>query len=138
MKFTFAAALFAVASGAAAAPEVQSKLLQQVHSDTGYLLGGDNLNLFARRLDIYPEEYDSRGCLPDIFKDKCEKCMCLKAGEGNPVQTKHCDLSAPGDGTDHCVDKGATGSECSYNWQCQSSQCENADGTGHDKKCSSA
>ena len=121
MKFTLAAALFAVASGDAAAAEVHSKLLE------GHLRSGDNLDVFVRRLglfpDTYPEGYDSRGCLPEYFKDKCANCMCLKGGEGNPVQRFHCDLSVNPDGTDHCVDKGKTGSLCTYNWECQSNDC---------------
>jgi hypothetical protein len=121
MKFTFAAALFAVASGAAPAEAHSSpKLLP------GHLRGGGNLEFYARRLSDYPDEYDSRGCLPGVFKDKCAKCMCLEGGERNALQKKHCDLSAPGDGTDHCVPKGAPGSKCTWNWQCQSSECQSS------------
>ena len=66
---------------------------------TGYLRGGDNLDVFARRLDLslkrYPnKEYESNGCLGDSFKDTCVACMCLEGGEGNPVVPKHYGLSA--------------------------------------------
>jgi len=135
--FTLTAALLAVASGAAAAPantassglpypEVHAKALK------GSLRGGTNL-IFSRRL--FPDEYESNGCLGDNFKDKCANCMCLEGGEGKPVQTKHCDLSAPGDGQDHCVDKGATGSKCTQNWECQSNSCREGP-SSHQNYCS--
>ena len=125
MKFTFAAAFFAVASGAAApgtssvsqslpSPEVQSSSLK------GYLRGGIDLH-FARRL--YPAEYYSSGCLGDQFKDKCAGCMCIEGGEGKPLQRQICDLHAPPDGKDHCVDKKPDGAYCSDNWECQSNYC---------------
>ena len=114
MKFTFAAALFA-ASGAAAAPVEVHSSPKFLPFAVGHLRGDNNLDVFARRL--YPDEYDSRGCLGDNFKDKCANCMCL---DGN---TKHCDLSATPDGEDHCVDNGANGSNCSHNWECQSNNC---------------
>ena len=75
MKFTFAAALFAVVSGAAPAEAHSSpKLLAD------YLRGGVNHTASARRLTHcgwsinkhYPDEYDcDTSCLSPAFEDKC-------------------------------------------------------------------
>ena len=128
MKFAFAAALFAIASGAA--PDASSvSQSQAAELITGYLRGGINNTTFVRRLDIlnrneYPEEYDTdTGCLSPVFVDKCKNCMCLNGPIGGAYPTKRCDLNAPGDGTDHCGYKAAVGEICTHNWQCQSNKC---------------
>jgi hypothetical protein len=127
MKFTFTAALLAVASGAAAAPaDTASSVLPPPEAQSNALKGslrGGTDRMFSRRLIPFPDEYDSNGCLGDNFKDKCANCMCLNGPIGGAYPTKHCDLSAPGDGQDHCVDKGATDSLCHANWECQSNSC---------------
>ena len=135
MKFTFTAALFAVASGAVA-PDTASSFSQSfsppgahyvAEPPTGHLRGNFNHAAFARRLSIYPAPYQANSCLGDNFRDKCSNCMCLEGGEGNPVQTKRCDLDANPDGNDHCIDKGAPGSECHFGYDCQSNLCHRPD-----------
>ena len=108
MKSVFTAALFAIASGAAAPDTEFARRL------TGYRL---------RRLAGYPAPYQSDSCLDDQFHDKCWNCMCLAGGEGNPVETMRCDLDANPDGQDHCVPKLANGEQCYYDWECQSNSC---------------
>jgi hypothetical protein len=128
MKFTFTAALLAVASGAAAAPaDTASSVLPPPEAQSNALKGslrGGTDRMFSRRLELaFPDEYESNGCLGDNFKDKCANCMCLNGPIGGAYPTKHCDLSAPGDGQDHCVDKGWPGSKCSENWECKYGSC---------------
>ena len=126
MKFTFTAALFAIAADAAApgASDVsQSFQIPPPKALKGFLRGNQGNLDFARRLAPYGFPYYSDGCLPDNYKDKCSNCMCLDGGEGNPVQRKQCDLGANPDGNDHCVDKFLDGEECTDAWQCYSNRC---------------
>ena len=129
MKFTFTAALFAIASGAAAdassvsqssqmpPPKVQSSALYK-----GALRGNPGFERILVNSGDFPVPYYDNGCLPDNFKDKCGSCLCLEGGEGNAVQPKRCDINANPDGN-RCVDKAAKGTQCSYNWECQSNSC---------------
>jgi hypothetical protein len=68
--------------------------------------------------------YDN-GCLPNEFKDKCESCMCLEGGIGNPVQTKRCNIEAipDGSGNNGCYDKMENGEQCLHGWDCISTVC---------------
>ena len=79
------AALFAIASGAtapdSAAPSVSQSLPPpEVHAGAllkGYLRPGLDNTTFARRLDTYPEGYDSRGCLGDHFSRTSARIACV-------------------------------------------------------------
>ena len=73
----------------------------------------------------FPAPYYAGGCLPDIFKDKCKSCMCLKGGIGHP-QTKRCliiDVAPDGSGNNGCVDKAPRGRNCQHDWDCQGNHC---------------
>ena len=134
MMFTFTAALFAIASGAAgdsAASSVSQSLSpSEVHADAlpkSYLRGGSDTT-FVRRLFVpyggFRKPYNSNtGCLDDQYHDKCWNCMCLTGGEGNPVVTMWYDLDANPDGQDHCMPKLAFGERCYYDWECLSNSC---------------
>ena len=108
-------AMFAIASDAA--PN---------YMRSGYLRSGVN-TAFARRManNGYPSPYYSNGCLPEVYNDKCNSCMCLDGGEGHPVQTKRCliDVNPDGTGSNGCVDKAPIGSDCYENFDCLSTRC---------------
>ena len=95
MKFTFTAALFAIASGAAAGASSVSQSFQKppakVQSSALYkraLRGNPDFGRILANDDGFPVPYYDNGCLPDNFKDKCASCMCLDGGERTQLRVE--------------------------------------------------